>query len=58
VVRFAYAPSGLLGETLLANGAVALVAGMAVFFAAGRRLEAGVGASALAMIGMEFLLQH
>jgi hypothetical protein len=29
-----------------------------MFFAAGSGLEAGVGASVLAMIGMEFLLQR
>ena len=55
VMRFLYAPSGLLADTLPASRAAALTAGMAVFYAAGRRLEAGVGAAALAMIGAEYL---
>lgn len=57
VMRFVYAPSGLLAETLLASRTLALMTGMVAFFAAGRRLEAGVGAAALAMIGTEYLGQ-
>jgi branched-subunit amino acid transport protein len=56
VVRFVYAPSGLLAETLPLSRAAALAAGVVVFVWAGRRLEVGVAAAAVAMIAMEYLL--
>ena len=43
---FLYAPSGMLADTLPVSRAVALTAGMAVFYAAAAA-EAGVGAAAL-----------
>ena len=58
VIRFVYAPSGLLAETLLSSRAAALVTAVAVFFAAGKRLEAGIGAAALVMIAVEYIVQR
>ncbi len=57
VMRFVYAPSGLLAETMVASRVLALLSGAAVFYAAGKRLEAGVGAAALAMIATEYLVR-
>jgi branched-subunit amino acid transport protein len=55
VVRFVYAPTGLLAETLWTSRAGALIAGVTAFFAMGRRIVVGVGASAAAMMVLEFI---
>jgi branched-subunit amino acid transport protein len=55
VVRFVYAPSGLLQETAFASRAIALVAAMAGYYALGRRIEAGVGSAALVFVILEGL---
>ncbi len=57
VMRFVYAPSGLLADTTSASRVLALLAGVLVFIAAGKRLEAGVVAAALAMIATEYMVQ-
>lgn len=46
VVRFVYAPSGLLAQTAFLSRAVALPAAVISYFAFGRRIEAGVAAGA------------
>jgi branched-subunit amino acid transport protein len=55
VVRFVYAPSGLLLETTFASRATALAAAVAGYYALGRRIEAGVGSAALVFVIMESL---
>jgi branched-subunit amino acid transport protein len=55
VVRFVYAPSGLLLETAFASRAVALAAAVAGYYALGRRIEAGVGCAALVFVILEGL---
>jgi len=55
VVRFVYAPSGLLLETGFVSRATALAAAVAGYYALGRRIEAGVGSAALVFVIMETL---
>jgi len=55
VVRFVYAPSGLLLETAFASRAIALGAAVVGYFALGRRIEGGVGSAALVFVILESL---
>jgi branched-subunit amino acid transport protein len=55
VVRFVYAPSGLLLETAFASRAMALAAAVAGYYALGRRIEAGVGCAAVMFVILEGL---
>jgi hypothetical protein len=55
VVRFVYAPSGLLSETAFLSRAVALSAAVAGYFAFGRRIEAGVATAAVVFVLFEVL---
>lgn len=53
VVRFVYAPSGLLSETAFSSRAVALLAAVVGYFALGKRIEAGVASAAVVFVMME-----
>jgi hypothetical protein len=53
VVRFIYAPSGLLAETELSSRTLALAAAVAGYFAAGKRIEAGVAVAAIVFVSLE-----
>jgi branched-subunit amino acid transport protein len=55
VVRFVYAPSGLLLETAFASRVIALGAAVAGYYALGRRIEAGVGSAAMVFVISESL---
>jgi branched-subunit amino acid transport protein len=55
VVRFVYAPSGLLLETAFASRAIALGAAVAGYYALGQRIEGGVGSAALVFVILESL---
>jgi hypothetical protein len=55
IVRFVYDPSGLLSETAFPSRALALAASVVGFFAAGRRIESGVGAGAGTLMLLEAL---
>jgi len=55
VVRFVYAPSGLLSQTAFSSRAVALVGAIGGYYASARRIEAGVGSAALVFVLMEGL---
>jgi branched-subunit amino acid transport protein len=55
VVRFVYAPSGLLLETAFGSRVIALGAAVAGYYALGRRIEAGVGSAAMVFVISESL---
>ena len=55
VVRFIYAPSGLLAETELSSRMLALAAAVGGYFASHRRIEAGVAAAAIVFVVLESL---
>ena len=55
VVRFIYAPSGLLAETELSSRMVALAAAVGGYVASRRRIEAGVAAAAIVFVILESL---
>jgi hypothetical protein len=55
VVRFIYAPSGLLAETALSSRILALAASVGGYFAAGKRIEAGVAVAAMIFVTLESL---
>lgn len=55
VVRFVYAPSGMLADTAFTSRAIALAAAVAGFHLAGRRIEAGVGFAAATLMSIELL---
>ena len=56
VIRFIYAPSGLLAETEFASRSVALAVGVIAYFVFGKRIEIGVASAAGALILFEVLL--
>jgi branched-subunit amino acid transport protein len=56
VIRFIYAPSGLLAETAFASRGVALAVGVIAYLALGKRIEIGVASAAGALILLEALL--
>jgi branched-subunit amino acid transport protein len=58
VVRFVYAPSGLLADTAFLSRALALTAAVIGYFALGRRIEAGVGSAAVVFVLMESFTDH
>jgi branched-subunit amino acid transport protein AzlD len=53
VLRFVYAPSGLLAATELSSRILALGAAVGGYFAAGKRIEAGVATAALVFVILE-----
>ena len=55
VVRFVYAPSGLLAETDISSRILALSAAVAGYFVSGRRIEAGVATAAIVFVLLESL---
>jgi hypothetical protein len=55
VVRFIYAPSGLLAETDISSRILALSAAVAGYFVSGRRIEAGVAMAAIVFVLLESL---
>jgi branched-subunit amino acid transport protein len=55
VIRFVYAPSGLLAETELVSRSVALAISVIAYFTFGKRIEIGVASAAGALILFEVL---
>jgi hypothetical protein len=55
VMRFIYAPAGLLAETALSTRILALAASVGGYFAVGRRIEAGVAVAAIVFVTLENL---
>jgi len=55
VMRFVYAPSGLLAETQLSSRILALAAAVGGYFVAGKRIEAGVATAAIVFVILESL---
>jgi branched-subunit amino acid transport protein len=53
VIRFIYAPSGLLAETELSSRSVALAVGVIAYLALGKRIPFGVAAAAAALVLLE-----
>jgi branched-subunit amino acid transport protein len=56
VVRFVYAPSGLLADTAFSSRACALLAAVLGYFVFGKRIEAGVGSAAAVFILLELFI--
>ena len=55
VVRFIYAPSGLLAETELSSRILALAAAVGGYSVSGSRIEAGVATAAIVFVLLESL---
>ena len=55
VVRFIYAPSGLLAETASSTRILALAASVGGYFAAGKRIAAGIAVAAIVFVTLESL---